>query len=263
MSINRSGKSKSPSAERGRESAQDRPGILSRTLNSSSSIRWILPAKVRSPAKEDVVLVGATFVQLHEFQETGQLVNTTAKLDFGTQITDAKVISADVEVVPIIDAILKQERDQERYTIHGKPVQHTQPPQILVIITVDNDLIYVYAREHDDGDVKLVFAKRPLLRGAGLPSSECRHIAVESQYVVHESYGAALMPTDRFRSRALAVASPSGYFGIFKLRPVDEIKSEIDSWNPLKHGSFRPSEEVRPGPAGAIATNTVSNASFR
>ncbi|KAK5033709.1 hypothetical protein LTR13_006761 [Exophiala sideris] len=226
MSANRAKKSKSPNAEQGRQPAQERLGILSRSLNSSSSIRWILPAKIRSPVNEDVVFVGATFVQLHEFQETGQLVNTTAKLDFGTQITDAKVISADVEVVPIVDAILKQERDQERFTVRGEPVQHTQPPQILVIITVDNDLIYVYAREYDDSDVKLVFAKRPLLRGAGLPSSECRYIAVESQ------------------SRALAVASPSGYFGVFKLRPVDEIKSEIDSWDPLKHGSFRPSEEV-------------------
>ncbi|KAI1610412.1 mono-functional DNA-alkylating methyl methanesulfonate N-term-domain-containing protein [Exophiala viscosa] len=227
MSANRPKKSRSPNGEQGRLPAHERLGILSRTLNSSSSIRWILPAKIRSPVKEDVVFVGATFVQLHEFQETGQLVNTTAKLDFGTQITDAKVISADVEVVPIVDAILKQERDQERFTVHGEPVQHTQPPQILVIITVDNDLIYVYAREYDDGDVKLAFARRPLLRGAGLPSSECRSIAVESQ------------------SRALAIASPSGYFGIFKLRPIDEIKSEIDSWDPQKPGSFRPSEEQR------------------
>lgn len=181
MSANRSKKHKSPHAEQGRQPAQERLGILSRTLNSSSSIRWILPAKIRSPAKEDVVFVGSTFVQLHEFQESGQLVNTTAKLDFGTQITDAKVISAELEVVPIVDAILKQERDQERYTVRGEQVQDTQPPQILVIITVDNDLIYVYAREYANGDVKLVFARRELLRGAGLPSSQCRYIAVESQ----------------------------------------------------------------------------------
>lgn len=50
--------------------------------------------------------------------------------------------------------------------------------------------------------------------------------------------------TDKARSRALAVASPSGYVGIFKLRRVDEIQREIDRWNPLENGSFRPSDEV-------------------
>ncbi|KAJ9642201.1 hypothetical protein H2204_002570 [Knufia peltigerae] len=202
-------------------------GILSRTLNSTSCIRWILPARIRSPSKEDVVFVGATFIQLYEFIETGQLVNTTAKLDIGTQITDAKVISADVEVIPILDAILKQERDQENYSIGGQPIDHGDPAQILVIVTVDNELIFACAREDTSGDVRFVFAKRPLLRGAGLPSSQCRYVAVEPQ------------------SRALAVASPSGYVGIFKLRRVDEIQREIDRWNPLENGSFRPSDEQR------------------
>lgn len=167
-------------SSQGRQRSRERVGILSRTLNSSSSIRWIFPARIRSPSKDDVAFVGATFVQLHEFLETGQLVNTTAKVDFGTQITDAKVISADLEVVPVVDAILKQERDQERYRIRGEPIDQTQPPQILVLVTIDNDLIYVYAKEGLMGDVRLVFAKRSLLRGAGLPSSQCRYIAVDS-----------------------------------------------------------------------------------
>ncbi|KIW15567.1 hypothetical protein PV08_05615 [Exophiala spinifera] len=204
-----------------------RLGILSRTLNSTSCIRWILPARIRSPSKEDVVFVGATFIQLYEFIETGQLVNTTAKLDIGTQITDAKVISADVEVIPILDAILKQERDQENYSIGGQPINHGDPAQILVIVTVDNELIFACAREDNSGDVRFVFAKRPFLRGAGLPSSQCRYVAVEP------------------KSRALAVASPSGYVGIFKLRKVDHIQREIEKWNPLEHGSFRPSDEQR------------------
>ncbi|KAL2441002.1 hypothetical protein ABEF95_010625 [Exophiala dermatitidis] len=217
----------SPMSGRQQADARRRLGVLSRTLNPSSSIRWILPARIRSPSRNDVVFVGSTFVQLHEFQDTGQLVNTTAKLDFGTQITDAKVISAELKMVPVVDAILKQERDQEQYTIRGSPVSRTQPPQMLVLATVDNELIYVYAREDLATDVKLVFAKRPYLRGAGLPRSQCRYLAVD-----HESH-------------ALAVASPSGYFGIFKLRSVDDIKAEIDNWDPLSHGSFRPSDEQR------------------
>ncbi|EXJ61470.1 uncharacterized protein A1O5_11786 [Cladophialophora psammophila CBS 110553] len=206
---------------------QDRVGILSRTLSSSSSIRWILPARIRSPSDNDVVFVGPTFVQLHEFKDSGQLEVVTAKLDFGTTITDAKIISAELKSVPIVDAILKQERDQEQFSIRGQPVSDTLPPQILVLITKDNELIYVYARKDAGGEVRLVFAKRPFLGGVDLPSRQCRDIAVDPE------------------SRALAVASPSGYLGVFKLHHVDEIKSEIDAWDPIDPASFRPSEEQR------------------
>ncbi len=174
-------KSKSSSPDRGRPQVPERVGLLSRTLSSSSSIRWILPARIRSPSKNDVVFVGHTFIQLHEFQESGQLIDATAKLDFGTPITDAKVISADLDTIPIVDAILKQERDLEQFSIRGQPVSDGQPPQLLVLITRDNELIYVYARESSNGDTQLVFAKRPLLRGADLPSCECRDIAVDPE----------------------------------------------------------------------------------
>ena len=171
-------KSRSTSRE---QPIQEPVGILSRTLHSSSSIRWILPARIRSPSKNDVVFVGQTFVQLREFQDSGQLVDTTAKLDFGTSITDAKVISAELKSVPIMDAILKQERDQEQFNIRGKPVGEGEPPQLVVLITRENDLIYLYARENSFGDVRLVFAKRPFLRGVDLPSSECRDITIDPQ----------------------------------------------------------------------------------
>ncbi|OAP59069.1 hypothetical protein AYL99_06367 [Fonsecaea erecta] len=223
----RQGRESPDGRDHGQLTIQDRVGILSRTLSSSSTIRWILPARIRSPSNNDVVFVGPTFVQLHEFKDSGQLVVVTAKLDFGTTITDAKIISAELKSVPIVDAILKQERDQEQFSIRGQPVQDSEPPQILVLITKDNDLIYVYARKDAVGDVKLIFAKRPFLGGVDLPSRECRDIAVDPE------------------SRALAVASPSGYFGVFKLNYVDEIKSEIDTWDPLNPTSFRPSEEQR------------------
>ncbi|KIX95778.1 uncharacterized protein Z520_08486 [Fonsecaea multimorphosa CBS 102226] len=206
---------------------EDRVGILSRTLSSSSNIRWILPARIRSPANNDVVFVGRTFVQLHEFTDSGQLAVVTAKLDFGTTITDAKIISAELKSVPIVDAILKQERDQEQFSIRGQLVNDSEPPQILVLITKDNDLIYVYAKKDAVGDVKLIFARRPFLGGVDLPSRECRDIAVDP------------------KSRALAVASPSGYFGVFKLHYVDKIRSAIDTWDPLEPASFRPSEAQR------------------
>jgi len=46
------------------------------------------------------------------------------------------------------------------------------------------------------------------------------------------------------RSRALAIAPSVGFCAVYKLRPVDELKSEIDSFNPRKPDSFQPSDEV-------------------
>lgn len=172
-----------PSMETTPSPPHHRTGLLSRTFSSSSTIRWILPARIRSSTKNDVVFVGETFVQLREFLNSGQLADATAKLDFGTQILAARVISAKVEIVPTIDAILKQERDQEQYSIHGRPVEDSHPPQLLVLSTFSNELIYIYAKEDSSGDARFVFAKKSLLRGMTLPIRQCRHMAVDHEYV--------------------------------------------------------------------------------
>ena len=165
-----------------RKAPQERVGILSRTLSSGSSIQWILSARIRCPTKNDVVFVGSTYIQLHEYLNNGPLVVATAKLDFGVQITDAKVISAASTIATVPSQIKRQDWDDEEFTIRGEPVAKGQPPQILVVSTLDNELIYVYAREDSAGNVRLVFAKRSLLRGAGLPEGQCRLVAVDSEY---------------------------------------------------------------------------------
>lgn len=47
-----------------------------------------------------------------------------------------------------------------------------------------------------------------------------------------------------FRSRALAIASSKGSFALVALKDVDEIKAEIDAWNPQRPESFKPLKEV-------------------
>lgn len=46
------------------------------------------------------------------------------------------------------------------------------------------------------------------------------------------------------RSRALAVASAKGSFGIMSLKDVDEIKADIDSWDPRNSAGIQPFREV-------------------
>lgn len=42
----------------------------------------------------------------------------------------------------------------------------------------------------------------------------------------------------------MAVAAGQGSFGIMSLKDVDEIKDDIDSWNPLDPLSLKPIKEV-------------------
>lgn len=206
-------------------------GILSKTFSTSSTVRWILPARIRSANKNDIVFVGETFVQLREFLANGQLADATAKLDLGTQILAALVVSAKLQIVEVMDEIIKQERDQEQYTLDGHPIEDSHPPQLLVLSTSSNELIYVYARENFSGDARFVFAKRSLLRGVNLPLRQCRHMSVDSD-------------SNSTSSRALAIASSSGYIAIFKLHTVANIKQQIDNWEPQKHDTFLPWAEV-------------------
>jgi hypothetical protein len=164
-------------------SMQPEMGIISHTLSSSPTVKWILPARIRSPSKNDVVFVGDTSIQLREFITTGSthLADATGKLDFHTQILAAKVISAKLEPIPVLEATLNQSGDDERFTINSQPVKEGHPPQILVLSTASSQVIFVYAQERYDGSARFVYAKRPLLGGLSLAEGACRHLAVDPE----------------------------------------------------------------------------------
>jgi len=208
-------------------STELRSGIISRTLSPSPTVRWILSARIRSTSKNDVVFVGENFIQLREFLGNGQLADATAKLDFGARILSAKVISAQLEIIPFLHQVLKQERDELRYIIKGKPVNGSQPPQILVLATTSNEVVYVYAKESPAGNIKFVYAKRRLLGGVSMAESYGKNMAVDSE------------------SRALALTPSAGYCAITTLKDVADIKSEIDAWDPKAPQSFKPANEQR------------------
>lgn len=157
-------------------------GLLSQTLAPSPVVRWILPARIRSRRHRDIVFVGNTYIQLREFLPTGTLTDVTAKLDLRTHILSAKVISAKVEKVPTLDAVLAQEVDEERFIIKGKPCSNEQPPQILVLGTANNELIYVYAKTIGGSNAaEFIYAKRALLLGVSMSPRFTRHIAIDPE----------------------------------------------------------------------------------
>lgn len=224
--------------------ADARIGVLSSTLSSSTSVRWILPARIRCPTHNDVIFVGETSIQVREFIDTanpGLLTSPFAKLDLGFKILAAKVVSATLELVANIDAILGQTRDEDRFSINGKPVAVSTPPQILVVSLSSAELAYVYAKTSVSGTTKLVFAKRAILGGVTVPSKYGKHLAVDPEYVWMLF---ATLRLTLFRSQAIAVAPSFGYFCVQSLKNVEEIRHEIDDWDPRRSLSFCPVKEV-------------------
>jgi hypothetical protein len=155
-------------------------GILSQSLHPSPTIRLILPARIRCKAQNDVVFVGEDFIQLREFLPTGQLADVTAKVDLGSQILSAKVISSQIHAESLVDQIIKQELDEDYCGINGSD-QVTLPPQLLVVSTVACNIVFLFAKNRAPGVVEFVFAKRKLLADAPVEGQYAKHVAVDHE----------------------------------------------------------------------------------
>jgi hypothetical protein len=206
-------------------------GVLSRTISSASQVRWILPARIRSPSKTDLLLVGDTSVLLREFvtsRDEPYLAECLCKIDFKDQILGAKVISAPVESVPMLEQISRQTIENERYIIDGVPVTEGDPPQILVLSTSRSDIVFLYARQTADGSIRFVCAKRSVVTGLTDVDQVPLHFAVD--------------PASRF----LAIASGPSYLCICALRSIGQLKKQIALWSPVSTRSeFTPWTEQR------------------
>jgi hypothetical protein len=158
-------------------------GLLSQTVNSSPTVRWILPARIRTKSQNDVVFVGETCVQLREALPNGRLADVSAQVDFGAHILAAKVISARLEMVPVVEQILNQTRedDRERYVIDGEEIDDETPPQVVVLSLATNELVFLFARDIEFGKTRLVHAKKSFLRNVSLAERFGSHIAVDPE----------------------------------------------------------------------------------
>ena len=157
------------------------PGVLSQTLNTSPSIKWVLPARIRSPLLNDIVFVGQCSIHLREFSSNGQLTEPVATLELGEHILAARVISAKAHTVALPDAILESGRDEVRFTIDGEPCDDSQPPQIVVLSTTASELVYLYAHVLPSGGSRFVYARKRLLGGISLPEKYAKHLAIDPE----------------------------------------------------------------------------------
>lgn len=154
-------------------------GVLSQTLASSPCITQILPARVRDVHHNDVVMVGHSSIQLREFRSNGSLSNVIARLELGTQILSANVVSADAHENEGVHPALHYGVAKIHFSIDGEPYDPTQPPQIVVLATALSELVFAYAKNLSNGTSQFVYARRFVLHIRNWPRKYGRHLAVD------------------------------------------------------------------------------------
>lgn len=149
-------------------------GILSRTIIPSTTIRWILPARIRHPEHNDVVFIGNNVVQIRELLPSQHLANIGARLDLDRRILAAKVISH-VESTAFIDQVVKQ----GGYEINDP--SSSQPTELLVLALDSSELAFVYVEELAPRRVKFRMARKKLPADASSLGKFGRHLAVDAR----------------------------------------------------------------------------------
>ena len=148
-------------------------GLLSRTIIPSTTIRWILPARIRHQDHNDVIFVGESFVQLREFLPTRHLADLPARLDMGCRILAAKVISH-VDCTSFVDRVVKQEQQELDDS------KRTMPPQILVLALDFCELAFVYAEDVAPMQIRFRVGREKLPADVSSLGQYGRHLAVDS-----------------------------------------------------------------------------------
>lgn len=186
-----------------------RRGLLSRTLIQSPTIHAILPGKIRHKELNDVVFIGDRFIQLLELQRTGFLEEVEIKTDFGSSILAAKVIgSSEHEAEDFVDVVVKQEHKSEDGDFRADRDSTELPPQLLVLVLESKEILFLYARNNRYGSVDFHVARRVLPIEVSTLSRYGELVAVD------------------VKSRAIAVGTSQGHFGIMSLKSMEQIRSE-------------------------------------
>lgn len=81
-----------PGQDPPRDKIREQIGLLTRTLAPTPTIRSIIPARIRSPAKDDYICIGRDFIQLFEIEAGAHITHIATKSDFDGEIGSANVI---------------------------------------------------------------------------------------------------------------------------------------------------------------------------
>ncbi|KAG9677522.1 hypothetical protein KCU99_g1693, partial [Aureobasidium melanogenum] len=161
-------------------------GLLSRTLVPTPTIRSIIPARIRSPTKDDYVCIGRDFIQLFEIDSEAHVTHITTKSDFDGEISSANVFG-------YFDPYESELREYPDNTSNSS--ESPIGPQLLAFTLIGTEqLFFLAASETEDGDVSFrvlcvpmpIFINPPRVHGNAIavdPYSRALAVAIGDQKV--------------------------------------------------------------------------------
>lgn len=85
-------------------------GLLTRTIVRTPIVKWIIPARIRQPEKNDVLYITADSVKIKEAHGDYTLQHVATKADFDSPIKAARICGLQRELTkPDINAIIRKE----------------------------------------------------------------------------------------------------------------------------------------------------------
>ncbi|KAL2887114.1 thermotolerance protein [Ceratocystis lukuohia] len=189
-------------------------GMLSRTVISTPVIRTIVPARIRSPAHNDIVLIGDRFIRVCELRKDDQLYEIARKTDFEPRIVQCHVIGYNYEPETMathdtgdselpICAIL-DENAADRGDL---------PLQILVLLLETHEYVFIFMGSRD-----------------GKPEFVCSHSAGPRNEMMQDS---GLHFSIDPESRYMATAFSKSGFCVFELEPYTTLRQQYRAGQPL------------------------------
>ncbi|KAI5235705.1 hypothetical protein E4T43_09091 [Aureobasidium subglaciale] len=207
-----------PLSETRQQESHGRIGLLSRTLVPTPAIRWILPARIRSPIKDDYLCIGRDFIQLWEVESEVNINLIATKHDFDGDIGGANIIG-------YFDSYESEFRkDSEEANNRSDDSEAPMGPQMLTFTLVNSKLLYfLTASENKNGEVIFKLSCIPIPKFTSPPRMIGNPVAVDP------------------RSRALAVAAGERDVFICYTNPASLLSSGTQRWD----NGFFPVSEVR------------------
>ncbi|GAB0133592.1 hypothetical protein EsDP_00001998 [Epichloe bromicola] len=201
-------------------------GILSRTIVESPIVHWILPARLRSEAHNDIAFIGDHFVQISELRRDGQVHEVARKSDFRFRIRGAAVIGDSLQHGLDDDDPANTVKSEDEDTLMQDPFEtgdaaqvQAPPPQLLVLILENGDTVYICLRRNQDSTLDFVVNKHE-----------------GPKNLAYLGYHLSVDPSSRY----MAAASPDGILVIYELRSMQDIHERYR----LK-GSLEPVKSTR------------------
>lgn len=130
------------------QTVQDRIGLLSMTLAPTPTIRQIIPARLRSPTKDDFVCISTDFIQLFEIDSEGHPHHVATKDDFDGEIVGANAIG-------YFDPYKSELKEYPDHAIpYSNPGDALMGPQMLTFTLSNvNQLFFLTAEDSENSGI--------------------------------------------------------------------------------------------------------------